>query len=364
MSKTEPAAFDLWTSVCFAPMMKRSILTSTSILCALAFAGPASAQDVRVLGRSIPDRSGGFTMQWPGSGFEARFRGTTLTASIEDYGQTSLNVEVDGKVSRLDLTPGTHVYTLFTGAGGDHTIRITRRTNANAGPTRIGMVRSDGTVQPTAAPERRMLVIGDSVSSGYGVEGTDQSCTYSRATQNHDAAYAALTARAFGADLHSLAIDGAGLVRNYSGAKSTITSQIKNTLPDDPRPWSVAAFQPQVIVVYLGTNDFSGSDPEPGFGSAYVKILGDLRSDYPKAQIFAAVGPMLGGSAYTAARDAIRAAVKARRALGDSKAEVIEFQPPRSARQFGCDWHPGLDAQKNMAETLQRAIARDLGWSR
>jgi hypothetical protein len=83
-------------------MMKRSILTSISIFCALAFAGPASAQDVRVLGRSIPDGSGGFTIQWPGSGFEARFRGTTLTASIEDYGQISLNVELDGKISRLD----------------------------------------------------------------------------------------------------------------------------------------------------------------------------------------------------------------------------------------------------------------------
>jgi lysophospholipase L1-like esterase len=344
--------------------MKHFILTSTSIFCALAFAASALAQDVRVLGRSIPDASGGFAIQWPGSGFEARFQGTTITASIEDYGQNSFNVEVDRKISRLDLMPGTHMYTLFTGAGGDHTIRITRRTSANAGITRIGMVRSDGTLQPTAPPERRMLVIGDSVSSGYGVEGTDQSCTYSRATQNHDAAYAALTARAFGADLHSLAIDGAGLVRNDRGAKSSIASQIKNSLPDDPRPWPVAAFQPQVIVLYLGTNDFAGGDPGVDFATAYLKILGDLRGDYPKAQIFAAVGPMLGGSAYTAARDSIRAAVEERRALGDSKAEVIQFQPSRSARQFGCDWHPGLDAQKNMAETLQRAIARDLGWSR
>jgi lysophospholipase L1-like esterase len=298
------------------------------------------------------------------SGFEARFRGTALTASIEDYGQASLNVEVDGKISRLDLTPGTHMYTLFTGAGGDHTIRITRRTSANAGVTRIGMVRSDGTVEPTAPPERRMLVIGDSVSSGYGVEGTDQSCTYSRATQNHDAAYAGLTARAFGADLHSLAIDGAGLVRNYGGAKSSITSQIKNTLPDDPRPWPVAAFQPQVIVVYLGANDFSGGDPEPDFGSAYVKILGGPTQRLSQgANICSCRVDARRFRLYRRA-DSIRAAVKARRALGDSKAEVIEFQPPRSARQFGCDWHPGLDAQKNMAETLQRAIARDLGWSR
>jgi lysophospholipase L1-like esterase len=207
-------------------------------------------------------------------------------------------------------------------------------------------------------------VIGDSVSSGSGVEGTDQSCAYSRATQNHDAAYAALTAREFGADLHTLAIDGAGLVRDYGGAKSSIISQIKKTLPDDPTPWAVTAFQPQVIVVYLGSNDFSGGDPGPGFGAAYVRLLGDLRSDYPKAQIYAAVGPMLAGSAYIEARNAIRAAVTARAAAGDFKAKLIEFQPPRSARQFGCDWHPGLDAQINIADTLQRAIARDVGWSR
>jgi hypothetical protein len=79
--------------------MKRSILKSTAIVSAMVLAGTASAQDVRV-------RLVGFAIQWPRCGFEARFLATTLTATIEDYGQNSLNVEVDGNLNRLDVMHG------------------------------------------------------------------------------------------------------------------------------------------------------------------------------------------------------------------------------------------------------------------
>ena len=69
----------------------------------LVLDGAAHAEGVRILGRSMADPAGGFTIQWPSSGFEATFTGTQLTATIDDWGSNWLNVEIDGVTTRLDL---------------------------------------------------------------------------------------------------------------------------------------------------------------------------------------------------------------------------------------------------------------------
>jgi len=327
-----------------------------------AAAGAAEAQNVRILGRSAPIPSGGFIVQWPNSGFEARLEGGSVTATIEDYGNNWLNVEVDGQLAQIALNPGINTYPLFSGAPGTHTIRVTRRTGSPSGVTRFIDIRADGALQKTETPERRVLVIGDSVTSGYGVEGLDKTCSYSRATHNAELTYPAITARAFGADLQSVSIDGGGLVRNYGGGELTMKTLAWRTLADYTTPASVTVWKPQVIVINLGTNDFSAGDPGDEFDAAYISLLRKLRYAWPDAQIYGAIGGMLHGDAYTAARSSVFGAVEEVRSAGDQKIHSIEFAPPNTGRRYGCDWHPGLDAQQSMAAQLETALGKDLGW--
>jgi lysophospholipase L1-like esterase len=218
-------------------------------------------------------------------------------------------------------------------------------------------------MQTPAAPGRRILVIGDSITSGYGVEGLDRTCAYSHATQNADLAYPALTARTFGADLHSISVDGRGLVRNYEGDDPSMDQVAWRVLPDSTSRWPAAAYEPQVVVVNLGTSDFTDGDPGEGFDNAYIGLLGKLRAAYPVARIYAAFGPMLDGESYDAARASIYAAVEERRLDRDARVSFVEFPSAVEGRRFGCDWHPGLDAHRAMASRLEDLIEKDLGWT-
>jgi lysophospholipase L1-like esterase len=333
-------------------------------LCLLAAsAGAASAQSVRILGRSVTDNHGGFTVAWPSSGFETTFTGAKLTATIEDSGKNWYDVEVDGKTSPLALKAGLNTYTLFDGVKGGHVVRFTRRTNGLSGGTHIKAIKADGPMQAPHPSDRRMLVIGDSIASGYGVEGPNQSCAFSPETENANLSFAALTAGAFKADLQNISLDGHGVYRNYAGGGPTMTELSWRTLPDNPTRLPASAPAPQVVVVNLGVNDFAQGDPGPAFGAAYLAFLRDLRGAYPDAWIFGTFGAMLDGARYQAARTAIGKAVSTRQSAGDRRVDFVEFTPPNGPNRYGCDWHPGREAQKDMARTLQRAIVHAGAWT-
>lgn len=342
--------------------MRALVRLFSALAVAASLAGAAHSQDVRVLGRSEPLPEGGFVIQWPGSGFEVQMRGSRLTALIDDWGSNILNVEADGEVTQIALQAGSREYVLFEGLIGTHTIKVTRRTGTPTGPTRFIGVSSDGSLLATTEPFRRMLVIGDSVTSGHGVEGENQYCRYSHATHNHDLAYPALTAAAFNADLHTIAADGRGLIRNFAGNDPTMLELAWRELPASKTPWVRLAYRPQVIVINLGSADFAAGDPGSSFDAAYVSLMTELRMTYPQATIYGAIGGMLHGDTYKAARESVLEAITKRREEGDELVHFIEFSVAKSARRFGCDWHPGIDAHRQMADTLEAAISRDLGW--
>src|SRR6185295_13188435 len=133
--------------------MKHALRLIPALALMAAAIGAAEAQSVRILGRSEPNPAGGFIVNWPSSGFEARLNGTRLTATIQDSGRNWLNVEVDGVVTPLELKQGAATYTLFSGPFGHHTIRVTRRTGAPVGSLRILDIRADGHLEPTPAPD-------------------------------------------------------------------------------------------------------------------------------------------------------------------------------------------------------------------
>jgi lysophospholipase L1-like esterase len=340
--------------------MRRLFALAALVTAACAIA-PAEAQSVRVVGRSVAE-PGGFTVQWSGAGFEARFTGPILTATIEDGGESIYEIDVDGRTTVVDLDAGSKPYTLWSGPPGTHVVRVTRRTGVNSGPTRFTNIRAQS-LASTPTPDRRILVIGDSISTGYGVGGVDQSCGFTYPTEIATEAYPVLTARTYGADVHVIAIDGFGLVRNYDGGAFTMRAASWRTSPWDETRWPVSSWQPHAIVVNLGTNDFGHGDPGEGYDRAYVEFLGELRAAYPQAQIYAAIGPMLNGEILEAARASVRAAIRARNDAGDRKIEFLTFTPAETGRVWGCDWHPGRDTQKGMSLALNHAISRSLGWT-
>lgn len=306
---------------------------------------------------------------WSGCGVIARFQGTGVSVELGDRQQYT--VVVDGFLTpKLSASPGTNVVADDLGAG-THVLELYRRTEANQGESHfLGFDFGSGALlAPPPAPDRRLEVIGDSITCGYGNEGADQYCGFSADTENHYLTYGAIAARNLGAELSTIAWSGKGVVCNYGDDANSCVDPLPiyydRTLPDrEDSVWDFGSFQVDAVVVNLGTNDFS-TDDDPSqaeFESAYEALLEAIRAAHPNAFILATIGPLLSGDDLTAVRGYIENAVTNRNHAGDDRILAFELNPTEGSEGYGCDWHPSLATHERMAEELTAELGTTLGW--
>lgn len=330
---------------------------------------PSSEPAVRFVGRVDASEPNMARFAWSGTGVVARFEGTSIGVRLG--GDEQYTVLIDGVLQpKLVSTGGADVLASDL-ALGEHQIELYRRTEANQGESVFsGFELGSGTLlPPPPAPERRIEIIGDSISAGYGNEGADMTCGFSPDTENHYLTYGALAARELGAELSTVAWSGKGVVCNYGDGPESCVDPMPvyygRILPErsDSR-WDFSRFQPQAVIINLGTNDFSTAEdpPAPEFESAYVDLLERVRAAYPEAQILCTVGPMLSGADLANARAFIEGAVQARAAAGDAAVKSFELAPQNPSDGYGCDYHPSLRTHELMAERLVTTLRTELGW--
>jgi hypothetical protein len=135
-------------------------------------AGNPTDSGVRFVGRIDTRQAGSTRFAWSGSGILFRFNGTEASVRLNDNGGRFFTVLVDGQQkANLETSSGARAYPVATGlAPGDHEVRLYRRTEASQGVTSfLGVELNGGTLlAPPPAPERRIELIGDSISCGYG----------------------------------------------------------------------------------------------------------------------------------------------------------------------------------------------------
>lgn len=296
---------------------------------------------------------------WPGSGFEIGFTGQNLSVVLEDSGANSLVVEEPRGLRRIDLQSGRHDYLLAANyPPGTHIFRLSRRTEGLFGPTTFIKASADGEFLALKPRERSVAVIGDSVAAGYGIEGKDPSCAFSGDTENQYLTYGALAARALDADLITLAASGRGVARNFEGGTTDTMPQIfARKVPTDPSATEQNVLAGvDVIVISLGTNDFTGGNRPDNFVDAYAAFLATIRLSNPRARIYLATGPMLGGEDAAAHLSAVRTVAD----VAGGAVKLLSFAV--EAQGFGCDWHPNTATHQQMAQILIAALHADLGW--
>lgn len=159
---------------------------------------------VRYVGRFDTTDPAGPRCAWSASSVMLKFQGTGLNVKLGDGSSNAYQVVVDGKPAAV-LTPkgGTHVYSVYRGTGGPHTVSLVKRTEALFGTTPFlgfQLARGGSLLPLPARPRRRLEVIGDSISCGYGNEARDQTEHFSAATENAYLTYGAIAARTLGAE--------------------------------------------------------------------------------------------------------------------------------------------------------------------
>jgi lysophospholipase L1-like esterase len=300
---------------------------------------------------------------FPGSAIEARFRGASLAVRLHEPPGTRnhFTVVLDGKEQRLVPHGGEGRYVLGERLdGSEHAVRLVRNTDPFVGESRfLGFeLAPGGAFSPVPPRSRRLLFVGDSITSGYGAEGPGPSCGYAPAQQNAYVAWGSVAGRSLDADVTLVAFSGGGIYRNNDGdLDDTMPARFLRTIPTRKTSvWSFDEPAPDAVVVALSTNDFAmGAPPHDAFVSAYIRFLSDLRARWPKAVLVAALGPMLYGPALDSARLWTKEAVKAREARGD-EVHFLELAMQDGSDGYGCQYHPSPARHRRMAGELEKVL--------
>lgn len=314
---------------------------------------------------SAPDRVS-YTYQWPGVYFEAAFTGDAVDLKVNDD-QNNLYVVVDG-VHKLTLTrPGKTTVSLKDLGPGRHVVRLEKssETQATTGSFEGFFVPSSSNALPAPSYARRIEFIGDSYTVGYGNISRGQVCTSDdvRDTTDTSLAWGPTVAKHFGAAYRINAYSGRGMVRNYNGLAvgDTLPYLYKFSLFDHSVAASDDGWTPDVVVVGLGTNDFSTQlnagekwktrdELHADYVRTYADFIKSLRAKYPGAHIILMAPDNNNGE--TAENMKAAAALAQSEGIGDL--ETVVFN---GLDWMACHYHPSLKDEAVLSNLVIERIS-------
>ncbi|HSQ65580.1 MAG TPA: GDSL-type esterase/lipase family protein [Polyangiaceae bacterium] len=280
---------------------------------------------------------------WSHSAVALRFTGTDVSVTLSGA-SVWYEVSLDGKLTKFQGGSGT--YSLGSGlTNGPHDVMLVRREESFFGVSKfVSFSVPPNQWLPNVIPSRRMEIIGDSISAGFGDEG----CPWD-VNENSDLSYGAVAARAVGADVHIVAQSGIGMVKSYNSTTTMPQIYGRTFGENDNTPWDFTKYSPDVVVINLGTNDAAGGVDATQYQTAYASFLTTVRGNYPNALVYC-----VSQGGYTLASE-VQAVVSAK---SDPKIKYLAL----IGNNAGCNSHPDVAGQQQMASGLVAALQSDLGW--
>lgn len=269
---------------------------------------------------------------WTGSGIELNVQASELWVEVEtdyDYFEQWMSVLVNGaQVSRQMLPKGHSEICLFRNMNPQEikTVRLMKDVQAMADDDRacflIHGIRTDGTFHPVEQHRYKLEFVGDSITCGEGIIGAKKEWDWISMffSSVHD--YATLVSEACDAECHMIAEGGWGVLAGWDNhprhALPLCYEKVCGVLKGERNlsygageDYDFSTWQPDAVIVNLGTNDMSAfeqvpwRDEETGetfklymnadgslvkedaarFEQAVIDFLGKLRTYNPKAHI-------------------------------------------------------------------------------
>lgn len=264
---------------------------------------------------------------------------------------------------------------MTSGDGRPHRYRLIKISETNPGSVKVYNVSLDGHGKFNDTPRhngRRIEFIGDSFTVGYGCEGklSDEDSQVFAKT-NAAKSYAFLLADRFGADFQVNAFSGRGLVRNYDNIvpqwkiprlyEYTVPGEAPSDVavqPESSLKYDLKTFHPQVIVIFIGINDFQGNPPygdKEEFITAYRTLLKKLREAHDGVKFLLVSTKIWPNDDLT---PTVKTVFKSEWDEGRRDLEFIEVHTENSALHG----HPTEQSQAELARTLGPIVGKLGGW--
>ena len=238
---------------------------------------------------------GRMKMGFPGISVRFAFRGPAPTLKLTgDNANCFFNLSCNGwDPVLIHLKPGENEIALPTGAAPKEgwVIEMVRRTESWMGTASFdGLLLPAGCelLPPPAWPHRKLMFIGDSLTCGeYNERFPPENDSTPRST-NVARSYGMLLARWLNTQVHIVAYGGRGIIRDWAGKRdvNTVPVFFERAMPDDPASrWDHSRYQPDVIVINVGTDHDASILPEAELTDAYAAFVARVRTVHPRAFI-------------------------------------------------------------------------------
>ncbi len=217
----------------------------------------------------------------------------------------------------------------------------------------------------------KLEFIGDSITCGYGIEGVWEKDTFTTAQERPDKAYAFLTARALGARLQLCSWSGIGLVSNYVDPETIklpdthwlmqsvwpyTDKQLSLKLGLEPEVWDSSRFEPDIVIINLGTNDISWirgiEDRRLNYVAQLRHLVEAVHRRSPRAKICCCLG-IMGRALNESVAEALGLFKKDFPLV---KTKFLSFEEQLESDGIGADWHPSAVTHKKAAVLLTAAL--------
>ena len=332
---------------------------------------PASDSRIEYTGRTLVNGNE-VSYDWSGVYVRVKFNGPYLAMKCSDTKNCWFNLWID-----KDMEPAADrkfmvgeakdtLIVLAEGLGkGEHEVILQKRTEGEQGRFTVHSFLTEGEIlQANGRRERHIEFIGDSYTCGYGTESPDKDDPFLAETENCNLTYAAITARYFNADFNLTSHSGQGVVRNYDnyGPGYHMPDRYLQTFDTDKEiMWdaSKAPYTPDVVVIYLGTNDFSTAQQpnEEYFRNNYIRILKSIKANYGENIPVLCMGSNANPYLY----DYIRSAVVAS-GLSNVSFMTVGKGAHNYEDELGASWHPNYKGHKKVASCMIPYISTLTGW--
>ena len=345
-----------------------------------------SADHVRKLGRTY-EHSNGLVLGFSSSGIEfnvkAKYLGVTIAGDSGALGrETDSSARIVAFVNGerfLDkmISKKNETFTIFDEdknvEGLVQILKVSESANSLAAITNL-TVNESGIITPGKERELKIEFVGDSITCGYGVDDPVKEHHFKTSTEDSTKTYAFKTAQALNADWSFVSVSGWGIISGYTGDGKKNSSSVIPRIYDklgfswgntifgiNPGniSWNFDSYQPDFVVINLGTNDASytkkKTDRLQEYIDSYVDFLKQIRRKNPKAHIICCLG-MMGDDLYISMSQAVS---KYSSETGDSRISALRLKPQQMSDKICADWHPSEKTHEKASKQLIEAICKE-----
>ena len=316
------------------------------------------------------------------SGFEVKFKGSSVSARIfatryneEDF-RPFVTIVVDGDYEnqrRIGLTEEYTDLVLVEGITDNEIHTVTLYKSSESQDNKIGIEKISTTGEFIAeidVKDHKIEFIGDSGSCGFGNLSRPYGQDYSSEISDGLQSFASLTGIALDADFQIFAASGWGVKASMYTTPNTVNvfdayKHYDFNSGGATQKYDFSKFTPDLVVINLGTNDYSyikAAETTPSlykqrlqdYTDQYKELVNFVHAIYPNAHIIMLHGLMNEGKVIADATNEMFAELK----LTIPNLSTIEINGDGK----GASNHPSAASHKEISDVLVKHIKDTLGW--